>query len=306
MTLSGPDFIIPGASKSGTTSLYHYLGEHEDIFLPETKELHFFDRDDKYQDGLSVYESNFPMTDDERIAGEITPTYFNHGIVYEQSSYTSYKWSPDDDAPMRIAESYPDIKLIITLRNPLTRANSQFWKNYRQGRERANSLEEAVQAELAGERPKEEHPLCWLYRNEYTTHIKKWLDLFERDQIRFIIFERWIKNPEPTLNDLCEFLGVKPKNSWSRSGDRKNVGGMPRSVAINRFYQDHIQDTTLGTLLQKYRITHRLDAFNSSEGYPELSDKIKKLLADFSDSELTQLEDLIGVDLDIWREEIRV
>jgi len=306
MTLSGPDFIIPGASKSGTTSLYHYLNEHEDIFLPETKELHFFERDNKYKEGLSEYESYFPPADDGRIAGEVTPTYFNHGIVYEQSAHTTYKWSPDDDAPKRIAESYPNIKLIITLRNPLTRANSQFWKNYRQGRERADTFEEAIREELAGGRSKEDHPLCWLYRNEYVTHIERWLDLFEREQIHFIIFERWIQNPKQTLNELCEFLGVEPKSSWSRSGDQKNVGGMPRSVAINRFYQDHIRDTALGALLRKYRITHRLDAFNSSEGYPELSDDAKRLLTNRFAPELAELEGLIEADLDIWRKEMEV
>jgi len=306
MTHSGPDFVVPGASKSGTTSLYHYLDEHDDIFLPEGKELHFFDRNSNYEAGLAAYESNFPGPEDGRVAGDITPSYFCRGIVYERRSHWAYKWCPDDDAPTRIQRAYPDVNIILTLRNPLTRAYSQFWKNYRQGRERADSFINAIRAELEGRRDHETDPSCWVYRNRYPVHVGHWLDLFDRDQIKILVFEEWINNPEQTLNSICEFLGIQPRESWSRTDETKNVGGEPRFVALNRFYQDYIQKTALGRLLQKYRVTHALDALNSSDGYPEMSEEAIRLLTSEVEPEIDKLESMLDTNLDLWRNKFDV
>jgi hypothetical protein len=301
MTDGGPDFIVPGASRSGTTSLYYYLNEHDDIFLPETKELHFFDRNTNYLKGLDYYESQFPSTTDNRVAGEITPSYFNCGIIYERTGHDAYQWQSGDDVPERLSRAYPDIKLIITLRNPLERVHSQFWKNYRQGRERADSFVEAIRAELNGERTKETDPSCWVYRNRYPIHVGRWLDLFDNDQLKILIFERWITETDTVLNELCEFLGVDQRESWSRIYEKRNIGGEPRVVALNRLYQDYVEDTHLGRLLRKYRVTHFFDSLNSSEGYPDLSDEGRRLLSTEFRPEIDELETMIEKNLDVWR-----
>lgn len=301
---NGPDFIIPGASKSGTTSLYHYLNEHESIILPETKELHFFDRNINYEQGIDYYESKLPSTGDGHVVGDITPSYFYANIIYDSSSYDTYRWSPSNDVPSRIHGHYPDLKIILTLRNPITRAHSQFWKNYRQGRERANSFADAIRSEINGKREPESHPFCWLYRNDYTEHVGRWLDLFDQSQIHVIIFEKWIENTKLELNNICDFLGIEPRRSWSRSDERKNIGGQPRVVALNRIYQDYIQGTPLGRVLQKTRVTHLLDALNSNRGYPEVSDEARNLLSTEFEPMFEELEKLLNRDLDIWREEL--
>lgn len=304
MSGQSPDFIVPGASKSGTTSLFYYLDEHEEVFLPEGKELHFFDRNGNYAKGLAHYESRFEGARRNQVAGEVTPSYFYAGKVFEENSYRAYVWDPDDDVPSRIAEAYPDVKLVFTLRNPITRAHSQFWKNYRQGRERADSLGEAVEEELADERDPTETPFCWVYNNRYSVHLERWFDLFDREQIRVLVFEEWIDSPAAALDDVCAFLGVEPRESWSRTGEPRNVGGTPRFVGLNRVYQDYVQGTALATALKRTGLTHALDALNSSEGYPEMTAEDRRLVTDALGDEVAAVEELLGRDLDVWREEL--
>ena len=292
-----------GAARSGTTSLYQYLREHDDLFLPDRKELHFFDREPNYSRGLEHYESNFAGAGD-RVAGEATPLYFLRGQLYDGLGQEPYRWDPDDDAPARIRRAYPDVKLVVTLRNPLTRANSMFWKNYRQGRERAASLAAAVRAELAGERPKESTPRCWVYRNRYPVHVGHLLELFDRDQLQFLVFERWIDDTDRALDDLCSFLGVAERGSWSKTDERYMTGGSPRFVTPNRLYQSYLGDTAFADFLRKLRVPHALDALNSRPGYPDLTDEARALLAEEFRPEIDELERMTGLDLDVWRAEL--
>jgi len=303
MTNGGPDFVVPGAKRSGTTSLYRHLRGHEDLFLPAGKDLHFFQRESNYSKGLSYYESEFDEAGD-RVAGDVSPAYFEHGMNYESEAHQSYTWSPDDDAATRLARAYPDVKLILTLRNPVTRAHSQFWKNYRQGRERAESFAQAIREELAGDRQKESTPRCWVYTNRYPVHVGHWLDLFDRDQVKFLVFERWTEAPERALDDVCEFLGVPPRESWPNTDEANMAGGSPRLVTPNRLYQRYVSETVLARPLRKFRVTHALDSLNSSPGYPDLTEEARALLAEEFRPDIDQLEAMTGLDLDVWREEL--
>lgn len=303
--MSGPDFIIPGASKSGTTSLFYYLDEHDDIFLPAEKELHYFDRDRVYEKGLDHYESQFAGAQSGQVTGEVTPSYFYASKLFETDSYKSFRWAPDDDdVPARVHEAYPDLKLVFTLRNPITRIQSQFWKNYRQGRIRAESLGEAIEEELGGRRKPSETPFCLVNNNRYSVHLERWFETFDRDQIQVLIFEEWIEEPEETLDEVCTFLGVPPRGEWTRSGERRNVGGTPRFVTLNRLYQDYLQGTALASILRQARITHLLDALNSADGYPDPTDEERRLLSEVFEPEFEEVESILGRDVDVWRMEL--
>lgn len=69
-----PRFICPGAQKSATTSIYYILKQHPEIYTPETKEIHFFDRNHRFHKGIDYYRSFF-RDDDLKIAGDFTPDY---------------------------------------------------------------------------------------------------------------------------------------------------------------------------------------------------------------------------------------
>lgn len=101
-----PDFLIIGSQKAGTTSLYHALRLHPEVFVPEKKELNFFFLEDEYARGLDYYARYFePAPAGIKAVGEASPGYICH-----------------PETPARIAAALPDAKLVLTVRNPIDRA----------------------------------------------------------------------------------------------------------------------------------------------------------------------------------------
>src|SRR5690349_3699828 len=142
-----PDFLIIGAQRGGTTSLYNYLQAHPNIHSASIKEVHFFDR--KFQKGVHWYRAHFPMRLTKVYAGR-----FRHeGFVTGEAS-PAYLFHPQ--VPERIARLLPRVKLIVLLRNPVDRAYSQYYHTLQLGYETL-TFEEAIAAEeerIAGEREK--------------------------------------------------------------------------------------------------------------------------------------------------------
>ena len=98
------DFVVVGAHRTGTTWLYENLYHHPEIQLSKKrKELHFFDRDANYNQGIGFYNTFFKISSDKKRNGDITPSYLSHKIV-----------------PKRMFACFPDTKIIIILRNLLT------------------------------------------------------------------------------------------------------------------------------------------------------------------------------------------
>jgi len=125
-----PNYLIIGAAKCGTGSLYRYLIQHPEIKPALTKEVRFFDK--YYDKGTNWYRVSFPFKNFLRrnyVTGEATPRYLDH-----------------PHAPKRVKEVIPNAKFIILLRNPIDRAYSMY--NMRVGRKRENlSFEEAINQE---------------------------------------------------------------------------------------------------------------------------------------------------------------
>ncbi len=107
-----PHFIIVGSQKAGTTSLYLYLANHSEIQPSATKEAHFFNM--SYDRGIAYYHSIFPLQLDKRFTFDATPDYIDHPLV-----------------PSLCSKHYPNIKLVLLLRDPVDRAFSHF--NFVQG-----------------------------------------------------------------------------------------------------------------------------------------------------------------------------
>ena len=125
------DFCGIGAPRCGTTSLHDILIQHPNIFLPSVKEVHFFNNPQNYSKGLGWYEQFFKRDNKYKIYGEITPSYIYHPNVPERIHTTFGK----------------DIKLIINLRNPVSRAFSHYKINKRKGFEKATFIEAVKRSE---------------------------------------------------------------------------------------------------------------------------------------------------------------
>jgi hypothetical protein len=209
-----PDFVIIGAAKAGTTSLFGWLSEHPFIAPASQKEVHYFDYN--YFRGEDWYRQHFPRrANRERFA-------FEHGrpfLTGEASpSYMSHHWAPE-----RLARLLPEAKLLVALRNPVDRAYSQFQMSRRENEEPLESFMDAIAAEetrLAPERARmladrgyNSWPIgCWSYlmRGRYAEQVERWLTLFRRDQLHFLTLEQLAVEPQEALDGVHGFLGLPP------------------------------------------------------------------------------------------------
>lgn len=206
-----PDFLIIGAQRCGTSSLYYYLTEQNCISPAATKEVHFFD--DFFTIGINWYRAQFPTS---AYKYYVEHARHRHFLTGEASPY--YIFHPH--APGRIAAALPHIKLIALLRNPVDRAFSHHWLEVK-GRYETLSFEEAVRCEqdrIAGEREKmlsDEHYHSFKYRRYsyltrgiYIDQIEYWLKFFPREQFLFLKAEDLYSNPVSVVRQTLEFLGV--------------------------------------------------------------------------------------------------
>ena len=284
-----PHFIIAGASRSGTTILFSHLGEHPDTCVAKVKEVRFFDKDENYLKGQEYYESFFEQT--TLVAGEASPPYFYTGITFDGKS--RYHFDPDDDAPTRIRKMLPDVKIIMTLRNPVTRLYSQYLLNLRKGREENIGVREAVERELSGKRRPEDSGLCWLYKNRYGLHLEKWFTLFPRENILVLNFDIWKKNLVEALNRIAAFLGVKADVPFADLRQHRNVQKAPRNLWVNRMKNLYFPSGILGRLVDKVNLRPEVTKISENDFH---------FLLSVLENEMNRLENLLGWDVAIWRD----
>lgn len=195
-----PDFLIIGAMKCGTTTLYKNLVKHSSIVSAKRKELHFFDKEDEYSKGIDWYKSNFPSLSKKRfknkpqlMTGEATPRYF---------------FIPE--VPERVFNAMPQVKLIVLLRNPVDRAYSHYNHFKRRGLEKL-SFEEAIDKEVNGIiEPKINRN--YLARGNYVDQLKRWMNFFPREQFLILESESYYHDPITGINQVCDFLHLPEWN----------------------------------------------------------------------------------------------
>ena len=202
-----PDFLIIGAMKSGTSSLFHYLAQHPELVPAFEKEVHYFDQDDASfgggTGGLGWYRSHFPikvMIPPRSLVYEATPKYLCH-----------------EASARRISEVVPDARLVLTLRNPTDRAISHYFHTP-SNRPDPESLHAAMCDDLArcaslgttgGDASGSPDYTSCVGRGVYRPQIERYLERFDRSSMHVIDGERFFADPAPVLSSLLEFLGVQ-------------------------------------------------------------------------------------------------
>jgi hypothetical protein len=264
------------------------IRKHPKICTPDEKEIRFFDRNNKYKKGIKFYKSKFKKCSCEKEIGEASPPYWNRGITLDEKG--NYRFDEKDDPPTRIKKHYPNIKLIFSLRNPIDRIYSQFWKNVRQGREKKRSVVEAVKEEIDGKRDHRKDELCWIYRNSYKIHLKKWKSMYEERKIKVVLFEEWTSNIDDGVGEVFDFLGVD-KRKVELPEEEKNKSRVPRSDVLRRVRDRYLGESLLGKAVRWV---------NQSEGRPTPSESERAWLFDVLEDEIKGLEELLGRSLDIW------
>jgi Sulfotransferase domain len=182
-----PNFLIVGAVKSGTSTIRDYLNQHEEIYIAPSA-MHFFDKERNFQRGMKWYERQFKTRPQHRAVGEKTPTYCFHR-----------------QAPERISQNLPGVKLIWIFRDPVKRAYSNYWHKLRRGGE-CLGFEAVVEECLKQERAGVPVRSNILERGRYAEQIERYLEFFPPESMMFLLFEEFVRKPTRSLPDVFKFL----------------------------------------------------------------------------------------------------
>lgn len=267
-----PNFLVIGAPRAGTTWIERHLRQHPQVFLPERKELHFFDRDENFSRGIDHYQGFFSDADGAAAIGEATPDYLHHPL-----------------APERIKEHLGDIKLIVSLRDPVERAYSRYWNARGKFAENEGlSFEEKIAL-----KPQ------FIHEGYYFDHLSRYLALFDRQSILCLLFDDLKADGPAFMRTIYDFLGVDvgfvPRHSTSvvnASASKKRNG---RSALL--FYlRGAASRLRLDTLADK------LDELNRAPIPPIAPETRRRLLHEHYLEQIEALERLLGRDLAAWKE----
>ncbi|MFC1869144.1 sulfotransferase domain-containing protein [Thermodesulfobacteriota bacterium] len=292
-----PNFLIVGAAKAGTTSLYDYLRQHPDIFMPEWKELSFFIGDPfgplhrvrKPQHYYSV----FSKAQGQTAVGEAS---------------TSYLY--DKDAPNIINEKLRPIKILIILRDPVSMSYSLYNHEVRREGETIASFEAALAAESNRRKSLEFKKKCYgwhanyyyFQRGLYYNQVKRYIDAFGGEKVKIFLFDELTKDPFEVAREAFRFLGVD--DTFLPSIEVHNPAGS--ILKIPKFWTDRgLFVKTSQFVLSKNlikKIPHLFRNFGRelpAPINPATAQNLRKLYQD----DICRLENLIGKDLAAWKVE---
>jgi hypothetical protein len=211
--MTQPNFFLVGAPKAGTTSLYHYLGQHPQIYMSPIKEPHYLADEIRlanFTDELQALQRDVQVP-----AGPVAtwPDYLK--LFADARAQTAigeasvcYLWSRT--APQNMAARFPDARILMMLRNPADRAYSQYLHMLRFAK-RPISFREYMDTALAATSTKIGELYPFLEFGFYRQQIERYLAFFPRRALGIHIYEDYQQNPLAVLQEMFRFLGIDPK-----------------------------------------------------------------------------------------------
>lgn len=275
-----PNFLIVGAPKAGTTSLYHYLDQHPAVYMSPIKEPCFFAPEvvDLTPRTRAVFD-----LDAAALAAYLdgpSRQKRDHGIVLGWPQYlklfshvrdetavgeASVAYLASLGAPRAIRARIPDARIVMMLRNPVDRLFSRYHAAVA-ARTARSFAQWAADQDASDPSRKSGYGSIWPGR--YAVHLQRYLDVFPSTQVRAYVYDDFVKAPGDVLRDLLGFLGVDPGFPID-TRERHNVSPSPRRWSL------------------------RL------RGRPELDDRARAIA--IYEQDIRTLERLIGRDLSEWR-----
>jgi len=309
-----PNFFVVGCVKGGTTSLHNYLLQHPEIYLTPIKETNYFSRKDMdpkhfrkdyaYDVALDLekYFKNQPLkpvhiaqvteskhylklyagVKDEKVKGEICNSY----LICES-------------AAAEIKREFPNAKIAMILRNPIDRAFSQYLMNLKEAKAINRSFLEEIEKDQKSELKGWGISHQYLELGLYYEQVKRYFDLFPKEQIKIILYEEYKNSIESVLQELCDFLGVD--NHFSFDTDLKlNEKGLPRFKYLNYALTQLGIIKLFKNLLSKPIRQKLARMIYSSDKLKEIQAEEREFLIDYYKEDITNLSNLIDRDLKSW------
>lgn len=302
MTL--PNFLIIGAPKAGTTSLYEYLKQHPDVYMSPIKEPLFF--------SFVGENPNFLGPGDERGAiNQAVTDLLKYEALFADSTNkiargeasTMYLYLPQ--TPDNIKRFIPDVKLIIILRHPVDRSYSHYLYLRSLEREYLRDFGQALQQEAG--RIKQHWSATWHYQQVglYSEQIKRYFERFDREQIKIYLYEDWQQNPDQILTEICQFLEIDDhfKADMSTKYKMNQKIAIPKSKTVYNFLTQPnlIKDVLRNIIPATIRQPLAAKVYRQNqEVLPKLTpDQRQKFLPIFRE-DILKLQALIERDLSHW------
>ena len=273
-----PTFLVIGAYKAGTTSLYHYLRAHPQVFMTEAKETFYF-TDRAYHHGLDWYEAQFDAAGDAVARGEASTAYS--------------AWPFFEHVPERAHALVPDAQLIYVLRHPIERLLSQYRFDARMWWDK-RPIDEAVLDETR-----------YVSRSRYATQIEQWLPFYPLERMHFLTSEDLRDHRRRELQRVYDFLGVNPDfvpRDVGREHNRREDIRTERG-AVRRLRGTSLHRAARSVVPKGVR--HALWRLGSAEKAPDvvaatISDSVGARLLDLLREDLARLPAYLGPDFDAW------
>ena len=299
MTL--PNFLIIGAAKAGTSSVFYYLKQHPQIFGCPVKEPGFFAFENKVID--------FKGPGDEALNSVIVTKYADYlslfGGVSDELAIgeASAIYLHSEDAPSRIKHYIPDVKIIAILRNPVERAISSFSHLRRDGFESLERFSDALEAEEQRKIDKWQHLWSYAGMGFYYEALKRYYSLFPAENIAIYTYDEFKENPVCMLRKIFAHLGVDKSFSPDTS-HKYNVSGKPRSRLLHQFLlQPTLLKSGLKILIPKgLRLKMRMRAMEKNiepQGVDD-SDEVIAYLYGIYREDILKTQELVHMDLTSW------
>jgi len=310
-----PNFFIVGAPKAGTTSLYHYLAQHPDVYMSPIKEPNYFSEEIRLGN-IDANWQEWAQREDESLQqylrGSMQEKRFG-GIVSNWPDYVKlfqnvngekalgeasvcYLWSKT--AAQNIASILPNAKIIMVLRDPVERAFSQYKQSVANGLVK-NSFRELVETNLNRKSDKFDLLNPFLEFGLYHEQVKRYMELFPTENLRIYLYEELRHTLSETLADIFRFLEVDPQFAPDTSEQHL------RSQAPRYIWPSYMLKTfRIGMPLKnvipgRFRPTVRKWVFSHSQSL-DLDPADRVYLNDYYREDTVRLSTLIKRDLHGW------
>lgn len=270
-----PNFIFIGPDKSGSSWLFDILRQHPECYVPNCKDIYFFDR--YYKRGMSWYLSFFEKAPSHvKAVGELS-----HDYLFSA------------DAARRIYEELPDVKIITCLRNPVDRTFSQYLYMIRSGRTRT-SFEGALRKfpEL-------------INNSLYHKHLSVYFKIFQRPRIKVLFYDNLKKEPQLFAREVFDFLHISFRDDIDFS-KRVRSASQPRSFTVAKIVKigaviarDLGMTNLVGTLKHSPIVNILYHPYKEDDKPVVSSSTASRLIKLFSE-DINRLQDLLGIDLSFW------
>lgn len=303
------DFLLIGAQKAGTTSLFEYVRHHPGLHLPTEKEVSYFNLESRVARGWDWYLGwIFAGAPPDRPWGTFSTFYMDAAEGRE------------DTVPRRIRETIPDAKLMAILRDPVSRCISHHRMSVMkrlETRSFGTAVDELLREEALGDarrRPTETN--SYVTRGEYGRVLANYLDLFPREQLLVVFAEDLERDPAKVLRAIFSFVEVDadfvPPNvgeRYRRAGDQRRIGwldlhGWRQRLAhqpVVRGLWDRLPATARRSVDRRVRVvSYRAELWNARrrghEPAPEIDPAVVSRLEDHYRPDVDRLRALVGVD----------